>query len=77
MMIAVHLHPPMDREPDHVISGLSILKWWDQETIVGGSVLAEYGTVLNLIRHEPGNEGLKRDLAEAESFTMASLTQVS
>ena len=76
-MIAVHLHPPVNREPDYVINSPSVLKWWEREGFVGGSVLVQYEDVRDLIRYEPGNEALKLELIEDEPFTMATLTQVA
>jgi hypothetical protein len=76
-LIAIHLHPPLDREPDYLIDSPRVMKWWAREEVTGNAVLVQYSDLLELIRREPGNEALKLDLIEDEPFTMASLSQTA
>jgi hypothetical protein len=55
----------------------AVLKWWAREGFSGNAVLVLYRELLDLIRQEPGNEGLKLDLLKDESCTMASLSQTA
>lgn len=75
-MIAIHLHPPVDRAPDHVLDSPAIVEWWAREGFAGNSMRFEYDTVLELIRDEPGNEALKLDLLGEEGFTMAAVSRL-
>ena len=72
-MITVRLHPALDREPDYVIESPAELAWWERERFVGGSVLVQYGDLLEMLEQEPENVALRDALLAGESFTLASL----
>lgn len=74
---SIHLHPPLDREPDDVFDSLAVMEWWAREGFSGNAVLVQYGELLQVLEREPRNAALRKALLGDETFTMASLTQVA